>query len=650
MVSKLAGLEKKLGERSFHLDRLNIARRLTVCFVSIIGAMLVGNAVLLWQFHRIRTQVERLSSVDQELIAVLQAHTILMSSYERLDVLAHSESSDKLVREAEALRDALLEGKQRSRNALLRLPPEAQLDPALVPTLVAVQDGLSSQLEATILLAQSRDWEAVRLRLVNQIGPLEVRSAALVEEIDHEVGKQRAQALLNIGRAQRRILVIAPVTAVLTLLFAAFLGWAITRSITHPLGRLMEGSTALARGDFSHRVPAAGNDEIARLGNVFNRMIVKLEELYCELQRRESYLSEAQHLSHTGSFGWDVLSGEIYWSDETYRIFEFEAKTKVTLELIMERTHPEDREAVQELIQRVSRERTEFDLGHRLLMADESIKYLRVVGRPTTDDRGRFEFVGAVTDITERKRAEEALRQTQATLAHVTRLTTLGEITASIAHEVNQPLAAAITDSKTCLRWLERNPPNVEKARAAASRSFEDATRAASIINRIRTLFKKGAMQREPVDINEVIREVIVLLCDEAGRYSVSVRSELEPGLSRVMADRVLLQHVVMNLMLNGVEAMNGMKTPRELIVKSQQAENGCLLISVSDTGAGVASEQADEIFSAFFTTKPEGTGMGLPISRSIVESHDGRLWVTANSGRGATFHFTLPSQIEAPR
>jgi len=412
----------------------------------------------------------------------------------------------------------------------------------------------------------------------------------------------------------------------------------------------MEGSTALAKGDFSHRVPATGNDEIARLGNVFNRMIVKLEELYCELQRRESYLSEAQHLSHTGSFGWDVLSGEIYWSDETYRIFEFEAKTKVTLELIMERTHPEDREAVQELIQRVSRERTEFDLGHRLLMADESVKYLRVVGRPTTDDRGRFEFVGAVTDITERKRAEEALRQTQATLAHVTRLTTLGEITASIAHEVNQPLAAAITDSKTCLRWLERNPPNVEKARAAASRSFEDATRAASIINRIRTLFKKGAMQREPVDINEVIREVMVLLRDEAGRYSVSVRSELEPGLSRVMADRVLLQQVVMNLMLNGVEAMNGMKTPRELIVKSQQAENGCLLISVSDTGAGVASEQADEIFSAFFTTKPEGTGMGLPISRSIVESHDGRLWVTANSGRGATFHFTLPSQIEAPR
>jgi PAS domain S-box-containing protein len=650
LVSKLAGLEKKLGEKSFHLDRLHIARRLTVCFVLIIGAMLVGNAVLLWQFHRIRTQVERLSSVDQELIAVLQAHTNLMSSYERLDVLAHSQNSDKLVREAEALHDAVLEGKQRSRNALLRLPPEAQLDPTLVPTLVAIQDGLSSQLEATILLAQSRDWEAVRLRLVNQIGPLEVRSAALVEEIDHEVGKQRAQALLNIGRAQRRILLIAPVTAVLTLLFAAFLGWAITRSITHPLGRLMEGSTALARGDFSHRVSATGNDEIARLGNVFNQMIVKLEELYCELQRRESYLSEAQHLSHTGSFGWDVLSGEIYWSDETYRIFELEPKTKATLELIMERTHPEDREAVQELIQRVSRESTEFDLGHRLLMADESVKYLRVVGRPTTDDRGRFEFVGAVTDITERKRAEEALRQTQAKLAHVTRLTTLGEITASIAHEVNQPLAAAITDSKTCLRWLERNPPNVEKARAAASRSFEDATRAASIINRIRTLFKKGAMQREPVDINVVIREVIVLLCDEAGRYSVSIRSELEPDLSRVMADRVLLQQVVMNLMLNGVEAMKGMKTPRELIVKSQQAENGCLLISVSDTGAGVASEQTDEIFNAFFTTKPEGTGMGLPISRSIVESHDGRLWVTANSGRGATFHFTLPSQIEAPR
>ena len=646
-MSKIAGWAKIAGPTTFHLDRLNIGPRLTACFVLIIVAMLAGNAVLLWQFHQARTQAKRLSSVDQQLITVLQAHITLMASYESLDILAHSENSDTFVREAKALRDALLHSNQRSRNALMRLPRETQLDPTLIPTLVAIQDGLPPQLDAVILLAQIGDWEAVRLRLVGQIRPIEARSASLVESVDHEVGTERAEAQLRIERAQQRILIFVPATATLTLLFAAFLGWAITRSITHPLGTLVEGSTALARGDFTHRVFATGSDEIARLGTVFNEMVVKLQELYRELQRRESYLAEAQLLSHTGSFGWNVSSGEIYWSDETYRIFEFEPKTKMTLESIVQRTHPEDRQAVENLIERVSRERTEFDFGHRLLMTDGSTKYLRVVGRPSTDDGGHFEFVGAVMDMTERKRAEEALRQTRAALAHVTRVTTLGEITASIAHEVNQPLAAAITDSNTCLRWLERDPPNLEKARAAVLRSVKDSTRAADIIKRIRMLFKKGATQREPVDMNEVIREMIVLLHDEAERYSVSIRAELAADLPKVMADRILLQQVVMNLMLNGVDAMKGTSIPRELMMKSLH-QNGHLLVTVSDTGVGVASDQTAEIFEAFFTTKPEGTGMGLPISRSIVESHDGRLWVTANSGRGATFHFTLPSNIEA--
>jgi PAS domain S-box-containing protein len=232
-----------------------------------------------------------------------------------------------------------------------------------------------------------------------------------VENIDREVAEERAQAVLNIGHAQRRILLILPISAVLTLLFAAFLGSAITRSITQPLRRLMEGSAALASGDFSHRVPAAGKDEIARLGNVFNAMVVRLQELYRELQRREIYLAEAQRLSHTGSFGWDVSSGEIYWSPETFRIFEYEPRAKATIDLVVQRIHPEDRLVVQQLIERVSRERTEFDFEHRLLMPDGSVKYLHVVGHPSTDESGRFEFVGAVTDITESKRAEEALRR-----------------------------------------------------------------------------------------------------------------------------------------------------------------------------------------------------------------------------------------------
>ena len=228
-------------------------------------------------------------------------------------------------------------------------------------------------------------------------------------------------------------------------------------------------------------------------------------------------------------------------------------------------------------------------------------------------------------------------------------MTTLGEITASIAHEVNQPLAAAITNSNTCLRWLVRDPPDLEEARGAASRSVKDATRAGEIVARIRRLFKKGAPQREPVDINEVIREMIVLLRDEADRRSVSLHADLTADLSRVMADRVQLQQVFMNLMLNGVEAMKGTGSGK-LTMKSQRADNGYLLVSVSDTGVGLPSQQADQIFDAFFTTKPDGTGMGLTISRSIIESHDGRLWTTANDVRGTTFYFTLPSEIEVPK
>ena len=639
-------MRRFLERTIFRLDDLNIGPRLTLGFVLIILAMLVGNAVLLWQFQRAEAQAERLGGVDQELIAVLQAHVSLMSFYERLDLVAHTEDADLLVKEADALRDALLKDRARSNNVLNRLPPEVKPDPTLRPTLEAIQEAQPAQLEAIINLAKSNEWGAVRLRLSNQVLPLESASSALVESLDREVSKGRAEAVLNIAQAQRRFLLALFMNAGVMLLFAAFLGLAITRSITQPLGKLMEGSKALAAGDFRHRVPAAGRDEIARLGSVFNDMVVKLQKLYWELRRRETYLAEAQKLSHTGSFGLDISSGDVYWSEETFRIIELEPKASVTLELIAQRIHPEDRAAVQEAFESASREKSEFDLEHRLLMPDGSVKYLHVVGRPSTDESGRFEFVGAVTDLTERRRAEEALRQAQFTLARVTRVTTLGEITASIAHEVNQPLAAAITDSNTCLRWLVRDPPDVEEAREAASRSAKNTTRAADIIARIRRLFKKGAPQREAVDVNEVIRETIILLHNEADRHSVLIHPELAADVPRVAADRVQLQQVVMNLMLNGIEAMKGTSSG-DLTMKSQLASDGYLLVSVSDTGVGLAPLQADQIFNAFFTTKPDGTGMGLTISRSIIESHDGRLWATANNGCGTTFHFTLPGELE---
>jgi len=247
----------------------------------------------------------------------------------------------------------------------------------------------------------------------------------------------------------------------------------------------------------------------------------------------------------------------------------------------------------------------------------------------------------------ERKRAEEALSQAQADLSRVSRVTTMGELTASLAHEVNQPIAAAVTNANTCLRWLTRDQPDLEEARAAAMRIVKDGTRAAEIIKRTRLLFKKGAPQRELVDVNEVIREMTVLLRSEAARYKVSVRTDLAKDLPQVMGDRVQLQQVLMNLMLNGIEAMKEVEGTRELGIKSERGENEQVQLTVSDTGVGLP-QQAEQIFKAFFTTKQQGTGMGLSISRSIVELHGGRLWAGENSPRGASFYFTLPTNAEA--
>jgi len=366
-----------------------------------------------------------------------------------------------------------------------------------------------------------------------------------------------------------------------------------------------------------------------------------------KLQQSEAYLSEAQRLSHTGSFGWRVSTGEIIWSEESFRIFHYDRTTKPTMELILQRVHPEDMAQVKQTIERAARDGRDFDHEYRLVMPNGSVKYVHVVAHDLRGESGRIEFIGAVMDVTGRKRAEDELRRAQADLAHVSRVTTMGELTASLAHEVNQPIAAAVTNANTCLRWLTRDHPDVEEARAAAMRIVKDGTRAAEIISRVRLLFMKSTPEREFVDVNEIIREMIVLLRGEATRYSISIRTELAVDLPQVMADRVQLQQVFMNLMLNGIDAMKDTNIGGELTIKSLQFENGQLLISVSDTGVGLPAQQTDQIFNAFFTTKLQGIGMGLSISRSIVESHGGQLWAADNPPRGATFYVTLPIKVE---
>ena len=256
--------------------------------------------------------------------------------------------------------------------------------------------------------------------------------------------------------------------------------------------------------------------------------------------------------------------------------------------------------------------------------------------------------VASAASLFERKRAEETLRQAQADLARVNRVNTMAELTASLAHEVNQPISAAVTAANACLRWLAGDTPNLEEARAAAMGIVKEGKRAAEIITRIRLLFKKGTLQRELLDVNEVIREMIVLLRSEVARRSISVRTELAVDLPQVMGDRVQLQQVIMNLISNSIDAMKDVDGTRELAIKSRRAKNEQLMVSVSDTGVGLPPQQANQIFDAFFTTKAHGTGMGLSISRSIVASHNGHLWAADNSPRGASFHLILPTRVEA--
>jgi C4-dicarboxylate-specific signal transduction histidine kinase len=367
------------------------------------------------------------------------------------------------------------------------------------------------------------------------------------------------------------------------------------------------------------------------------------------LRQSRRHLAEAQRLSNTGSFSWSIASDEHIWSDETFRIFASDRATKPTLEFILECTHPEDRASVRMVIDAAQRDGKDFDHEYRLLLPDGSVRYVHIVAHAMTDASGGTEYVGAVRDVTADKQAEEKLSKAQNELTHVTRLTALGELTASIAHEVNQPLAAVLINAETCLRWLGREPPNLEEARGSLRWIVGDTKRASDVIQRVRSLAKRTEIAKTPLAVNDVVDDVAVLLQSEFRRHRVSLRIELAPALPAVLADRVQLQQVIINLLMNGIEAMQGITDrPRELAIRSGLDGTDQVLVAVKDCGSGIASEDADHLFSAFFTTKAGGMGMGLSICRSIIEAHGGKLSACGNNGPGATFQFTLPVHRQA--
>jgi PAS domain S-box-containing protein len=367
-----------------------------------------------------------------------------------------------------------------------------------------------------------------------------------------------------------------------------------------------------------------------------------------ELRRSESKLVEAQRVSQTGSFVRNDATGEYIGSEEFFRIFGYDRSLSVNFEMVLDRTHPEDRAGVRHAVERATCAGEALDYEHRLLMPDGSVKYVHIVAHAVREQKDQLEFIGAVVDVTVAKQAEEKLHKAQQELAHVTRVTTLGELTASIAHEVNQPLAAAVANAEACLRWLDRETPDLAAARRSVEWIINDSCRASEVIRRVRALAKNSGIEKMPLDVNDVAREAIVLVQRELSSQLISLRTELAPTLPMIVGDRVQLQQVIINLVMNGIEAMQPVTDRRrELVIRSDQDETHRVRISVTDCGVGISPEAANRLFNAFFTTKSNGMGMGLSICRSIVEAHEGRLSASPNEGPGATFQFVLPSQLE---
>jgi len=641
-------LNREQGRTEMNRLRLNIGPRLVLCFALIIVSMLAGDLIVLWQFHIVQAQAERLNEYDEELVTVLHIHSDLLKFRDALESLANAKDSRRLKAETRSMNEAFAEDMRRAKNALLAVHSDNASDPTTLPTLAVIQSTLRSQTASMIELAEADDWNALQLRLANKLRPLEFSSSALVEKVDREVKTEHTQAAADIRQVQHWIFIVVPVTVVLTLLIAGTLGLVITRSITRPLEQLIEASKTLARGQFEHRVPTRGEDELAQLGGVFNETARQLRDLYASLQSSEDRLRRV--INTIPANVWSTLpDGSVDFINQ--RLLE---STGLSIEALLGSgwqsiVHPDDRARY------VARWRSALAAGEpveieaRVWTAQRDYRWLLVRNVPLRDVLGGIvKWYGTGIDIEDRKRAEESLRKAQADLAHANRVTTMGELSASLAHEINQPISGAITNASTCLRRLNREQPDLEGARAAASLIIRDANRASEIINRIRLFFRKGVVTKERLDVNEVIREMEILLHSEATQHSVFVQTKLAADLPLIAADRIQLQQVLMNLMINGIDAMKAVDGPRQLTLGTQNDSDEQLLVTVEDTGVGLPPNQAGQIFNAFFTTKEHGTGMGLRISRTIIEAHGGRLWATNNHPRGASFHFTLAASSDA--
>jgi len=634
--------------RGLRRTDLSIRFHLIACFILIVFFIIAADAVALWQYWQIDAPAQRVRKTDQVSDAVVRVHLEVYSFQNRMAALAGSHDIRQFSSGAAAIRRSFLERVDHAEQ-MLRATPDIEQDAPISETLESLRVTLLSQLDTAVRLATAGEWNAVQLRAAIEIPALIEFSSSLVERVDEEAQRQRTRAIEDAQKARQRFFIIVPIAALLTLLAAAALGWYVTWIITGPLSELTACARALARGDFQHQLHLRGSNELAVLGNTFDYAAQQLQKLYEDLRRSERELRDVIEAMPT-----------MVWIARTDGSNEFgnrrwQEYTGLSHETTIgsgwqDAVHPKDLKRHWEkwCASLATGEPFENEVRYRR-STDGQYRWFLSRAVPLRDEHGKIlRWYGVSTDIEDRKRAEEERERLRADLAHVNRVSILGELAASVSHELKQPIAAAMTNAKTCMRWLKRDQPAVDEALEATSRIVNDGTRATEIIERLRSLYKQSPPQRELVEANEIIREMGELLRAEANQYAVSIRTDLATDLPKTAADRVQLQQVFMNLMLNAIEAMK--ETGGVLTVKTQLDENGQLLISVSDTGVGLPKEKIEQIFDAFVTTKPQGSGMGLSISRSIVESHGGHLWATTNNGRGATFHFTLPPATETLR
>jgi PAS domain S-box-containing protein len=631
------------------VSRVGINTRLTLGFILIIVLMSVATGILLWQSRVMRTQANRLKEMDEQFMEVQRAHAFLLSFHSESEQLVKARDLARLQQEAPALRNQLSDSRRQTETEFRGIEPNNILDPTVLPTLETIQDLLPSQVDSLAALASVGDWEALRQRMEQPLEPIESLSAELVATASRDLQNKRSEAARQIESAQIRTLFTLPGIGGLTIIVAALLGFSITQSITRPLRSLVDGTSALAKGEFGQQISVQGRDELAHLSRVFNQTTIKLQQLYENLRRSEQELRDV--INAVPALIWRASpDGEVDFINERLQQFVGIPPEDLWGWNLQSVLHPDDRPRFVAEWRAAVKDGRQNEDEVRVRRADGKYCWFLIRNVPLRNETGNIvKWYGTGIEIEDRKRVEEErerLNQLEADLAQLNRISMMSELAASLAHEIRQPIAAAAANATACVRWLHRETPDIDKATWSAARVARDVTTASDIIERVRSLYRRGAAKREPVDVNKIIQEMIVLLRNAANRNSISILTKLDSGLPMIAADRVQLQQVLMNLMLNGIEAMKD--TEGELTVISRRTEDGEILIAVSDSGSGLPVDGSEHLFDAFFTTKPQGTGMGLSISRRIIESHGGRLWASANTVRGATFQFTLPSEATA--